>query len=465
MLRETLARLSRSIKRELQTWEATLALALELALLLMLPREVPPANLSTYVDRLLAGERFNFVAWELQAIWGKLTHTLVAPQRYMDETARSSFLLDYLTVVAHIQALEQELQRIYSDPQVQDKEPASHELLLMLDILRHGEDARQLIAEAILEEQAYSVLASEGFGALGYIVPPVGVHFTSVPTLLVISPRERIERVYSAELHHGLDAAQREAIEEEIDAAQNVSSLVVDVGGMSSYPAMVMESSSIVWVTDVTVHEWMHHYLSLRPLGRHYGCSPETRTINETVASIVGREAGRLILARYYPNFLPQEPSATAQSQPEGNTPPEKPAFDFNLEMRKTRVQVDALLAEGKIEEAEEYMEMRRREFVAHNYHIRKLNQAYFAFYGAYADEPGAAGEDPVGPAVQKLRALTPDLYTFVRRVASVTRLSELEALIKELESQAGDQQPSGHGQPSPGPPHSLDDRSGRGSP
>ena len=49
----------------------------------------------------------------------------------------------------------------------------------------------------------------------------------------------------------------------------------------------------------------------------------------------------------------------------------------------------------------------RRRVFWDQGYHIRKLNQAYFAFYGAYADSPGggAAGADPVGAAVRALRA------------------------------------------------------------
>ena len=74
--------------------------------------------------------------------------------------------------------------------------------------------------------------------------------------------------------------------------------------------------------------------------------------------------------------------------------------------MRITRETADQMLAAGKIDEAEAYMEQRRQLFWDHGYQIRKLNQAYFAFHGAYADQPGgAAGEDPVGAAVRKLRA------------------------------------------------------------
>jgi len=79
-------------------------------------------------------------------------------------------------------------------------------------------------------------------------------------------------------------------------------------------------------------------------------------------------------------------------------------------------------------------MEARRQEFVAQGYGIRKLNQAYFAFHGAYADEPGAAGEDPVGPAVRDLRARSPDLHTFVVRVARVTTLAQLQALLGKVD-------------------------------
>jgi hypothetical protein len=101
--------------------------------------------------------------------------------------------------------------------------------------------------------------------------------------------------------------------------------------------------------------------------------------------------------------------------------------------MRITRVHVDELLAEGKIEEAEAYMETRRKLFWENGYAIRKLNQAYFAFYGAYADSPGgAAGEDPVGPAVRALRAQSPSLAAFINRIATMTSFTELQQAIEQ---------------------------------
>jgi hypothetical protein len=102
--------------------------------------------------------------------------------------------------------------------------------------------------------------------------------------------------------------------------------------------------------------------------------------------------------------------------------------------MRVTRQEVDRLLAEGKIEEAESYMEMRRQVFWENGYLIRKLNQAYFAFYGAYNDTPGggAAGEDPVGPAVQAYRERFDSLADFLRSIAWVDSFAELQTRVNE---------------------------------
>jgi hypothetical protein len=424
-------RLRSLLRWTIRQWRLALLLA---ALLLGLAAEgPPPASLDTQASRLLAGKRFDFVSWEVETLLGKLAHSLVAPQRTMHEPARHDFFLDYLRLVAEIQRLDREIQLVYVDPDEQDPEGATAELRARLAELRAAEEARQPLAEAILEEQTGSILMDAGFGAVGRELPPVGAHFTPLPLLLVVSPRDHIENIFSLDLRHGLDVAQREAIEEEVETTRDVSALVTGIGGLAAYPAMLLESSSLNWVAEVTAHEWTHHYLTPRPLGWHYLDDPETRTINETVASIVGTEAGRQMVARYYPELLPPEPAPAPEEPDEEAPPPEPPAFDFRMEMRETRIQVDDLLAQGMIEEAEVYMEERRQAFVANGYYIRKLNQAYFAFHGAYADEPGAAGADPIGPAVQELRAHSPDLHTFVSRAARVTTLAELQALLDEM--------------------------------
>jgi hypothetical protein len=79
-------------------------------------------------------------------------------------------------------------------------------------------------------------------------------------------------------------------------------------------------------------------------------------------------------------------------------------------------------------------METRRQFFWDHGYAIRKLNQAYFAFYGSYADTPtGPAGADPVGAAVRELRARSASLAQFVDRMAGLTSFAELQNLLAQL--------------------------------
>jgi hypothetical protein len=146
------------------------------------------------------------------------------------------------------------------------------------------------------------------------------------------------------------------------------------------------------------------------------------RTINETAADLVGDTVRDMVLARYYPEFLPPP---TPPPDPDAPPPPtpEPPAFDFTAEMRETRIHTDRLLAEGKIEQAEHYMELRRRVFVEQGYNLRKLNQAYFAFYGAYASSPGggAAGANPIGDPVQELWAASPSIKAFVETLAPIS--------------------------------------------
>ncbi len=100
--------------------------------------------------------------------------------------------------------------------------------------------------------------------------------------------------------------------------------------------------------------------------------------------------------------------------------------------MHTIRTHVDDLLAKGKISEAESYMDQSRRIFLDHGYVVRKINQAYFAFYGAYADSPGgAAGEDPVGPAVVKLRKMSPSLAAFLNRISQMSSYAQLKKAVQ----------------------------------
>ena len=101
--------------------------------------------------------------------------------------------------------------------------------------------------------------------------------------------------------------------------------------------------------------------------------------------------------------------------------------------MQKTRMQAEALLSAGNIEEAEEYMEERRQVFVANQYLIRKLNQAYFAFHGTYA--ASAASTSPIGDQVQELRDRSESLEDFLNTVSRFSTYQEFLDHLRNYES------------------------------
>jgi hypothetical protein len=198
---------------------------------------------------------------------------------------------------------------------------------------------------------------------------------------------------------------------------------------------MVTETTDLRWMLETIAHEWAHNYLSLRPLGINYSTTPELRTMNETTASIVGTEIGTHVVHNHYPELLvsKRDPSRVSFDEAALHSPELQGApFDFRAEMHETRVTADKMLAEGKIEEAEAYMEQRRQFLWENGYLLRKLNQAYFAFHGAYADSPGgAAGQDPVGPAVRALREQSASLADFVNTIAWMSSFEQLQQAVQ----------------------------------
>ncbi|MEX1248649.1 MAG: hypothetical protein WEA61_09210 [Anaerolineales bacterium] len=376
---------------------------------------------------------FDYVSWVGDAALLKLGQGSLGPERYLDEGAQKQLVLDTMALIQDIQVSEGQLRVLHADPDPGAVKTQIEELNAHLDGLYYRRGELAPLAESILQAQISSVFAEQGFTFLGQPLPPLLFHGTPLPSNLIASPRERIAQVANISLRTELTLDAHIAIEDEVAEELNLSTLVVPVGGIGVYPTMVAQTSNVNWLAEVVSHEWMHNYLTLRPLGLLYFQNPALTTMNETAANIVGREIGQAVIARYYPELVPPPPAPAPQASAE-DSPPPSPAFDFNTEMHATRVQVDALLAEGKVEEAEEYMETRRLFFWDNGYAIRKLNQAYFAFYGSYADAPiGAAGEDPVGAAVRELRTRSSSLKEFVSRMAWLTSFEDLQKLLASL--------------------------------
>ena len=142
-------------------------------------------------------------------------------------------------------------------------------------------------------------------------------------------------------------------------------------------------------------------------------------SINETVANIFGAEIG----VKTYGKF--QKPVISIEK--------EKPydimaGFNFREELHETRTGVDDLLNQGHIQLAELYMEERRRFINDNGYYIRRLNQAYFAFNGTYADHP--ASVSPIGSQLELIRNSSDSLADFIDKVSQISDYAEFLDLV-----------------------------------
>lgn len=374
---------------------------------------------------------FDYASWTMQAFGIKFSQFALGIAGYLPNQEQSKTVLLALDLINQINQLKSQLNDIYSDPTILDPKSASAGIRQQINNLQARRDQVEPLAEAIFQDQVNETVTEYGLTFGGQALPPVLFHITPPPDALIISPREVIRQDYDISISPDITADQMDDLENRVDQSLNVSSLVVGIGGIGLYPAMVDETADINALAEVVAHEWVHNYLTLHPLGISYENSPELRTMNETVASIAGKELGRAIVRKYYPEYLPPEAPAKPDN-PGQNQPQSPPVFDFNTEMRTTRVNTDKLLSQGDVEAAESYMEQRREYLWANGYHIRKLNQAYFAFYGAYADQPGgAAGVDPVGEAVRLLRAKSSSLEDFINRIAWMWNFEQLEKAVR----------------------------------
>lgn len=341
-----------------------------------------------------AGDRFDFLRWEVSAFPNKWLDRLGAPLRDdpdPDEALRRYFALDD----------------------------------------RNSDEGRALEneVEAVIEGRVDAVLRELGAGwplsPFG-VWPPVDAELAGSPRVLVVSPRDRIARLETDTLRPDLTLTEAESLERSTEAADaNRSALVVGTGGLSLYPAVVSNRDSYEETVDTVAHEWTHHYLSIYPLGRDYFRSDDVRTINETVADLVGAEVGRIVVERW-PLNPPSTPTPAATPTATATASP--PPLDFDATMRDLRTEVDGLLGAGRIEDAERRMEAVRLQLNAAGYRIRRINQAYFAWYGTYAARGDSV--DPLGGQLRDLRDRSGSLSSFLHAVRDATTRDDVAALL-----------------------------------
>ena len=368
------------------------------------------------IDAVANRNAYDIVGWELRHLPQKWLYKLATVFDGGRSQAEEDVLIGrYFELTADIRSLES----AQTGARLGDGSDAER-----LAEARRERRAIENEVEETLEGRISDFLRDEGFAMnpplfsdIDLFFPPLDFELDRPPKVLAVSPRERIELDRSYLLVPGLEpetVANVESVTEET----GVSALVVNTGGVATYPSVIPELASYRSAVETVIHEWLHQYLAFYPLGRSYFSGQEARTLNETVANLAGRELADLFIQRYGSPTPPPSPSQTSND------------FDFRAEMRSLRLRVEELLAEGRVEEAESLMNEKRDEFEALGVYIRRINQAYFAFYGSYADTPGSI--DPIGPKLQRLRERSGSVAEFVLLARSLHSEADLDSLLAE---------------------------------
>jgi len=364
------------------------------------------------LDLAVAGYRYSTIAWEVSHVADKWVHKFWDIMPWSSEPPREERIaqvLEFFDLIREVNDLERQL--LYPESRTGGTLPQDQirQLTAEVDRIKERRRAIQGEVEETIESEISSVLVQEGLASrIGLIFPPVDTVFSGAPSVLVLSPRDRIDRMETVLLQPGLDDQVREQIEEAMFRHANLAALVENIGGVATYPSVVSDSSGLRSAITTAAHEWLHQWFFFQPLGQHFWDSNVMKTLNETAATLGGKEIGDRVYTAITGEMIDRNSEDAA--------PPDPGAFNFNEEMRETRLRTDELLAQGKIEEAEAFMEERRRLMVDNGHFIRKINQAFFAFRGTYAANP--ASISPINDQLEQLRGRTDTLEEFLKTVA-----------------------------------------------
>ena len=407
------------------------AVLLAVALILLVP---PSGDFHvTPVERIASEHIFSLLEWEAANFpkkWIRAVGYLV-PGAKPSRDERLAIVDEYLEVVRRANKERRRVEGAAQLGGVGGSTAAAKSAAASDEYLREllAEKRRlQPEAEEALEAEISAVLADFGFQSrVGLIWPPLDFRFTQPPTLLVISPRNEIRMVGGVFLDPEIEPFDRDAVERRVVEELGYSAYVDDLAGLATFPNMVNDLYTARTIARTAAHEWLHAYWFFHPFGRNYFASDEMTTLNETAATLAGNELGDIAFARMGGDLSENARRYAAESQANP---------DFTAFMRETRLEAERLLSEGMVDAAEDYMRKRQWELRLRGYYIRKLNQAYFAFRGRYADSP--ASVSPVGERMRELRSYAADVGEFINMVSAVSTPAEFDALLERLGRDGG---------------------------
>ena len=373
------------------------------------------------IEKITLDHSFSLINWEIKNIFPKWIYI---SKKYIqndktDSSETINLLQKYLTLTKEKNLYQKQLQ-LENLPQVQ-KNVVKNNLKITIDEMQNLKP----IVEELCERAMTKTIRLNGIKTkLNTIFPPVDISLEPPPLILVISPRDKIQIEKSVFLSPDLLNAKKNSIENEILQKNNKSAYISNLSGLSTYPTLISNEYNSLEIFSTTAHEWLHLYWFFRPFGQNIFKSNEMRTLNETAADIAGRELG----LQTYINL-----NIKSDTSVKSNPSTAKKYPQFTKHMRETRIEVEKMLKNNNIEEAEKYMKKRWWELSLAGYNLRKINQAYFALYGIYAESAGSVS--PIGEQLREFRSLVPTTGEFVKEISQISSYSDFLEELKNKKS------------------------------
>ena len=377
------------------------------------------------VDIAVGGESFSIFWWEVRHLPSKWTHLLWEsfPGNKPSDEERIQILEKYLETVNKLAREETRLKILESTVKSQYLSTQQQLIQDQIDEITYLKQLRESYrgrAEETVEATISLVAHQQDLGLFkGLLFPPTDFHFDHPPHILIISPRNKIELKRSKLITSTVTDILKSEIESRVEKDGTNSALVDSLAGLGTYPAFVTDQNGLNNLMRTAAHEWLHNYWFFKPLGRNMWDSSQMYTLNETAADIAGNEIGQqafeLIHGKSDKYVSPHNDERESQTH-------------LRSILRETRNKVDIMLENGQIEQAEKYMREQRWKIRLGGYNIRKLNQAYYAFRGKYADGP--ASVSPIGEELKEYRSYFSNTGAFVK---SIGRIRTYEHFQKEL--------------------------------
>jgi hypothetical protein len=345
-------------------------------------------------------EFFSILKYEITTIGNKYIYSFRSIFSKDNKEYAKNSLIQFKSLTKKIYALEKE-KEITST--VTSKQKNIEQLEKEITTLRKKRNSILLKIEKEIQKIVRNQIKAEGIDTKGFVFPPVSIKIFDPPLLLVTSPRNVISREKEILLDSSMKNSRKNIIEQKILDEENLSAVILEIGGLASYPSMIKPNTNFERLFELTAHEWLHQYLVFYPLGRSIFKNNEMNEINETLANIFGKEISKKICANELYEIYCENSELTTTTNKN---------FDYDLFMKETRETVDILLKNNNISKAEKYMEERRKKLENKGILIRKINQAWFAFHGTYTDSPTSVS--PVFSILKKIQEDTENMKEFI---------------------------------------------------